>query len=180
MFLLKTLDVSGTKINFKIDTGADITLIPYSVYQSIAKRPALEQPTEFLEGAGGSVDCIGKFVCLTHYKGCVYKFDTYIAKNSTRCLLGRNVSIHMGLVKVVDAVNSSVYGDIGLLRGEPVTIKLHDKAVPFSVNTARQIPIPLVSKVKGELCSIFISINDVFLYTILSIIKYKYYQHVYI
>jgi len=35
MSVRKTLDVFGTKINFKIDTAADITLMPYSVYQGI-------------------------------------------------------------------------------------------------------------------------------------------------
>ena len=58
----------------------------------------------------------------------------------------------MGLVKRVHEITDhSVFGDIGLLKCEPVKIHLHDNAKPYSVSTPRRIPFPLLPLVEAEL-----------------------------
>ena len=58
----------------------------------------------------------------------------------------------MGLVKRVREITVyDVFGDIGLLKCEPVKIQLKDNAKPYSVNTPRRIPFPLLPLVEAEL-----------------------------
>ena len=58
----------------------------------------------------------------------------------------------MGLVKRVrEITDHNILGDIGLLKCEPVKIQLKDNAKPYSVNTPRHIPFPLLPPVEAEL-----------------------------
>ena len=44
-----------------------------------------------------------------------------------------------------------LYGDIGISQCDPVKILLRDNATPYSVCTARRVPIPLLPQVEAEL-----------------------------
>ena len=48
-------------------------------------------------------------------------------------------------------MSDSVYGELGLMNTDPVTIRLKDDAVPYSLTTPRRVPVPLMPKVKAEL-----------------------------
>ena len=59
----------------------------------------------------------------------------------------------MGLVARLDEVDPELFGDIGLLKCEPIRIQLDKYAEPYGINTARRFPfpIPLMSQVEEEL-----------------------------
>ena len=65
-------------------------------------------------------------------------------------LLSRTVAENMGLVKCMEEINENVFGASGLLKTDPVMIKLKEGVTPYSVTTARQVPFPLQKKVKAE------------------------------
>jgi len=44
-----------------------------------------------------------------------------------------------------------VFGDIGLLKGDPVHIRVKNNVTPYHLNTARRIPNALIPKVEKEL-----------------------------
>ena len=56
----------------------------------------------------------------------------------------------MGLVKCVEEVHTA-FSEHGTLKSEPVKILLRDHAGPYTVHTARHVPLPLLQKVKEEL-----------------------------
>ena len=65
-------------------------------------------------------------------------------------LLSRTVAENMGLVKCMEEINENVFGASGLLKTDPVMMKLKEGVTPYSVTTARQVPFPLQKKVKAE------------------------------
>ncbi len=148
--------VNGNPVDFKIDTGADTTVVTEETFSRLRQRPRLiiSRPTVY--SPGGKVLCMGKFLATTMYKGQKYQYWITVIKGQyASTLLGKSVAKRMGLVARVNEINSSltndVFGEIGLLNCEPVKIELTNDAVPYSVNTPRRVLFPLLPKVEKEL-----------------------------
>ena len=63
------LDVIGDPINFKIDSGADVTVISEDIYHRMPNRPHLKPSKVVLNSPGGQLSNLGQFVARTLYKG---------------------------------------------------------------------------------------------------------------
>ena len=96
------------------------------------------------------MNCIGKLLCNTTYKGKTYHFTVHVVSGQISSLLSRSVSYQMGLVKLLEEVKQ-LSGGVGLLKGDPVKITLKDGVQPFCLCTARRVPISLLPKVTAEL-----------------------------
>lgn len=146
------LIIRDTPVTFKIDTGADTSVISDDTYHKLKHLPQLESDDMDFDSPGGKLDGLGQFTALTKYKGQQYKFTVHVVKTaSCSNLLGRAVAAAMGLVKRVDEIQGAFDTDVGLLKIKPVKICLRDDAVPYSVNTARRVSAPMLPKVKTEL-----------------------------
>ena len=147
------LELNGKLTKFKIDTGADITVIPEPVYSGVVPHPPLQLITAVLCSPGGTVTCIGEITVVLSYKSVNYSVRIFVVcGQNVNCLLGREHSCQMGLVKRVrEITDHNVFGDIGLLKCEPVKIQLKDNAKPYSMNMPRRIPFPLLPLVEAEL-----------------------------
>lgn len=155
---LVNLPVNGSTVEFKIDTGADITVMAQSEVNKLQHCPRLvaQRKTPHVTSPGGKVQCTGKFLATSYYKGQKYKFwITVITGLYAHNLLGGSVAKRMGLVKRVDSLNTGlledVFGDIGLLKCDPVKIDLKANAEPYSLTSPRRVPFPLLPKVESEL-----------------------------
>lgn len=62
------LKLNGKLTSFKIDTGADITVIPEATYNSLSQRPPLKPTTAVLCSPGGTIMCVGEFIGNLSYK----------------------------------------------------------------------------------------------------------------
>ncbi|XP_026016758.1 uncharacterized protein K02A2.6-like [Astatotilapia calliptera] len=148
--------VNGSPVDFKIDTGADTTVMTETTLNKLQQRPKLIQCKPTVYSPGGKVKCMGKFLATTEYKGQKYQYWITVIKGQYASnLLGKTVAKRMGLVTRVNKISSDlkedVFGEIGLLNCEPVKIELTEDAVPYSVTTPRRVPFPLLPKVEKEI-----------------------------
>ena len=145
------LRICGRPINFKIDSGADISVISEATYRSLPFQPKLTNIVGILQTPGGSLACKGRFKAVTRLKGRAYSFQIAVipGTDTRNSLLSRSVASTMGLIHVGQV--DSVADNSGTMKGDPVKITLRPDATPYCLPTARRIPFALMPKVKAEL-----------------------------
>ena len=146
------LQVTNTVINFKVDSGADVTCIPVSVYNKLKPSPKLETSSILLNTPAGALNVIGKFDTDVAHKTKFYKITIHVIESaSVNCLLSRSDAFNMGILKFVAEINEDLFSDYGLMNCDPVRIKLKDDAVPYHLHSPRRVAEPLLKPVKEEL-----------------------------
>lgn len=144
------LTIRDKPITFKIDTGADATVIDQWTFSKMKPKFKLQPPDTPFTSPGRRLQCMGQFRATTSYKEKQYTFPVYVVRGKCNCLLRRPEAVEMDLVKRVDEVGG-VFNSGGLLKTEPVRITLQEGAQPYAVHTARRIPLPLLPLMKKEL-----------------------------
>ena len=116
-------------------------------------KPRLEPTANRLNSIGGQLKAFGQFMAVTKHRTTVYRFNVIVIEGDTMTnLLSRDVAADMGLVCRLEQVDGSG-GDnarIGLMKTEPVTIKLEAGAEPLCLTTAN-VYISLMDAVRAEL-----------------------------
>ena len=135
----------------KEESTATLTCIPKADYLKFKPRPKL-RPVDFpLNSPDGRVNSMGQFTATTTYKGTNYMFQAIVLTDSSSRLLSKDVAEAMGIIKYVEEVRHDVFGDFGLLKGEPIRIRLKPDAQPYNLATPRRISAPLLNPLKKEL-----------------------------
>lgn len=156
------VEVNNLDCVLKIDTGADVTVLPEKVYKALAQRPQLQPAKLKLFGAGMSPLAVkGKFTAnlSTANKSTVQA--VYVVADLIQGLLSRSASVALGLVARVESVSLTtvevvkqrfpkLFSGLGKMEGE-YKIELKEDAKPFALTTPRRVPLPLLPKVKKEL-----------------------------
>ena len=147
----ETLAIQGGLVNFKLDSGADVTIIAVATLNQIKPQSKLKSVYTKLTSPCGQLVCLGQFVARSIIDGQPPHYRVIVAK-TTDNLLSHSVAVKMGFIKRVNVDEiQDVYGDIGTLQCDPVKILLRNNASPYSVCTARQVPILLLPQVEAEL-----------------------------
>ncbi|KAL6470492.1 hypothetical protein MHYP_G00216110 [Metynnis hypsauchen] len=148
-----TLDVADTPVSFKIDSGADTSIMSEATYETLRSKPKLIEVTNTLQSPGGTVATRGQFLAKLkanisgQLRNCCFR--VVVVKTNGENLLSRTVATRLGLIKRIDEI--STFSGIGTLKGEPVKITLKEGAEPYSIATPRRVPIPLLPRVEEEL-----------------------------
>ena len=123
-----------------------------TTFDSLPYRPNLHPFSIALFSPGGKLQCAGQFKTAVTHCNKEYEVDIFVISGEHASnLLGRQAACEMGLVARLDEVDAELFGDIGLLKCEPVRIQLDKYAEPYGINIARRIPFPLMSQVEEEL-----------------------------
>ena len=144
--------IDGQSFGFKIDSGADATVMSEESYESLKNKMPLNKTNVILNSPGGKLECRGQLKTKVSVNGRPYVIDAYVVRGAhVGNLLGRSTAIQMGLIKRIEEVSESVFGSLGLMTCKPVKIMLKSTAEPCRIHVARRVPIPMLSKVKQEL-----------------------------
>ena len=155
-----TLQIAGKKIQFKLDTGAEVTAVSEATYRNL-RRVNLQKANRPLRGpAGQPLKVLGQFTKkITHNKSKTSSSEViYVVQGLKSNLLGFPAIQNLHLIQRVDSVTTDdikqrfakAFEGLGTL-GEEYTIKIKDDATPYSLYTPRKVPLPLREKVKEEL-----------------------------
>ena len=169
------LNVLDKEVCFKIDSGADETVITTKTYRKINKNNELDlKPTSVrLMGPGESeLHVRGVIKVPLTYKGIKRHVKLFVVRTSEN-LLGRPALEKLKIISWqtsnIDEVTgedtsenlikksylkdkySCVFSGLGKLTDFEYTIKLKEKVDPIAVQTPRRVPLPLLETVRLEL-----------------------------
>lgn len=171
---ISTLVVNGSIIPFKLDTGAQVNVLPLKDYHELQHKPKLVNKVVKLRAYNGDpIPTVGVCQANVVCQGQRCKVLFVVAKVDSQPILGLQTCVKLSLVKRVNIINKDVaephrpssaspdahpnivnhYKDvfegIGCL---PVTyrIQLRDDAVPV-IHAARKVPVALKPRLRQEL-----------------------------
>ncbi|KAK0132248.1 hypothetical protein N1851_032926 [Merluccius polli] len=155
------LKLEHKHVKFKLDTGAQANVIPYSLQQRIGKKNIL-RPTDVKLSTytGDKIHVKGKCNWTVKYKKKTFVLEFIVVKKDSKPILGIQACEQMGLIKRVMALNkgdkmdifkeyADVFEGIGCLEGEH-TIQI-DASVTPKVHPPRKVPVTLREKLRTEL-----------------------------
>uniref|UniRef100_A0A674EBM2 Gypsy retrotransposon integrase-like protein 1 n=1 Tax=Salmo trutta TaxID=8032 RepID=A0A674EBM2_SALTR len=156
------IGTQGTKLKFKLDTGAQVNIIPLNKYRSLTSECELQPTMRRLTGYGGEqLPVKGTCTFKCKYKESDMMLDFYVVDTRAPAVLGLKACLDMDLIKLVLSVTApvetgnvleefaDVFTGIGLFPGE-CTIHLDPDATPV-VYPPRKIPLALRARLKKEL-----------------------------
>ena len=154
-----TLHLNGRPVLFKIDMGADVSVIPEVVFKQL-QGVTLNPADRRLIGPGQNrLEVSGQFTAKLMHQNSVADEQIYVVKQLQKSLLGRPGILALDLIARIHALQEvdkfvvrfpKLFQGLGTIQGE-YRISLQEGAKPFALSTPRRIPLPLMPKVKLEL-----------------------------
>ncbi|KAL9967390.1 hypothetical protein ACROYT_G025604 [Oculina patagonica] len=157
------VSMNGQLMEFKVDSGADVTVIPPSLFHSLKPTPSLSKTTRVLMGpCKQKLSCLGTFTAKLRVQDKVTQEQVYVIEDLERPLLGREPAEHLKLISRLDSLSSvdykskvadeypKLFKGLGVMK-DSYCITLQEDAKPFQVTVPRKVPFPLYQKTKEEL-----------------------------
>lgn len=117
-----TLTLAHTPVSFKIDSGADTSVISEATYETLQNKPKLSTVKNILQSPGGVVATRGQFLAKikAHVNGQLQNccFRVVVVRTNGENLLSRTVATKLGLIKRIEEI--CVFNSVVSLKGEPV------------------------------------------------------------
>lgn len=165
---------NGVSVSYKLDTGAQANIVPYSTYQSFSPKPRLHPAKTRLLGYGATEPLAVKGQCVCDVElaeGGSRKLRFFVLAPEVKAqpLLGLQACEQLELLKRVmlttlastplEGIRADLvardyldlFDGVGCMAKQEYTIRLQDGAQPYAQATARKIPYQLYDKVRLEL-----------------------------
>ena len=161
---LAKLGMNGHNLEFKTDTGADVTAIPEALFQKIkGDCGSLRPPDRELFGPSRTILKVpGQVTGTLRGHDITAQEEIYVVRSLSVTFLGHPAIEALRLVARLDAIRSTstaseVYRKMyphlseGLerIQGEH-DIKLREEPQPFALTSPRRVALPLLSALKEE------------------------------
>ena len=124
----KVLKVCGKYIEFKIDTGSQVNILPKKNYEELRPKPQISNTAVTLSAYNNTtVPAHGKCICFVEFDSKKIPGLFIITDDNILPILGLHTSEELRLIKLVNAITSSkemvskyadCFGDIGCLQNE--------------------------------------------------------------
>lgn len=155
--------VNKVKINFELDTGSAVTVIPEKIFNSHFKSMTLMPSNILLQSYNGSnIVTLGTLTLPFTYGAKTEDIQVYVVKSSGPCLLGRDFISKFNLQ--ITAINNCTdymeqmtikypklfSNELGCYEGPKINLYVKPNSKPIFFK-ARQVPFALKEKVESEL-----------------------------
>ena len=154
-----TLFVNDIPIQFKIDTGAEVSVIPEALSEPFSN--IMKPPTRTLSGPSKQeLQLCGQFTCSMRFDKESTQQEFYAVKSLDLALVGLPAIEALNLVAKICTINTDketivsrfpkLFSGLGCLK-EKYEIQLSKDAVPHALTTPRRVPLSLMEPVKSKL-----------------------------
>ena len=97
--------VNDQLVNFKIDSGADVSVLPAHTYEKL-ENTKLQPTNKVLMGpCNYKLNCMGKFKAKLTVNNLSVENDVYVVKDLERPLLSRFDSQNLNLINKIETIN---------------------------------------------------------------------------
>ena len=152
------ISVNEIKVIFKVDTGADVSVISSVDVKRYFPHSRLELNRTSLIGPGGfSLKTLGIMPAKLKFRDKEVMENIYVIEGNQKPLLGRSAIIALDIVRFIGETEVAekkefqpLFEGLGAMKGN-MKIVLKEKAEPYAIVTPRKVPIRLSEKVKEEL-----------------------------
>ena len=159
--------VNDQLVNFKIDSGANVSVLPVHTYEKLENTKLQPTSKVLLGPCNYKLNCMGKFKAKLTVNNLSVENDVYVVKDLERPLLSRLDSQNLNLINKIETINKfesksedykgkitakypKLFKGLGQIAGE-YSITLKDHSTPFALSVPRKVPLPLLSKTKAEI-----------------------------
>ena len=154
------VEINGKKLEMKLDTGAQVNVLPLKVYTRLSRSPLKRSRDKLISYSGHKLNTIGKATLLVGTKDKFSPVEFQVVDHKAQPVLGLQSCLELQLIKRMYTVNtedpnqllheySDVFQGLGCLPGE-YNIQLQDNSKPV-IHPPRKIPFAQRNKVKKEL-----------------------------
>ena len=161
-----SLDVEGTLVKFKLDTGAEVNVLPTRIYSELKNKPPLTKTNAVLSSYGEfQVKTQGKVNLECRVPGLRETLQFYVASVESPPILGLQASQNLNLVKKIDSVVTGsqvpltkadivndypdVFKGLGSMDGT-YHIELDETVEPV-IHPPRKVPYSLLGRLQDRL-----------------------------
>lgn len=137
-----TVYINEEPFRFKLDTGADVTVMTKSEYNRFIVKPKLFKSDVTLVSVNSNVKVFGFCMLDIKYKSNYYNLKVYVADCHTN-LLSRSAATNLSMLKRLEA--------LGVVQDTTASITMMSDVKPICVSSPRRLPFAIIPKVDVEL-----------------------------